>query len=176
MWPPRLPSQESEGFNPFQASSLEREREVALIEESFDSEVFESEGANDVVSGSELINAISEKILGNKFKHLLRQDLRYSLSDQSTESSAILTETSNKINEDAFRKRIRVIKVEGMMVETSIKKFTVEHVDNVNLNTSEERLKEIRTQLAVIEKAVLELVLDLEPSDSVDTQRITDFW
>ena len=62
------------------------------------------------------------------------------------------------------------------MVETSIKKFTVEHVDNVNLNTSEERLKEIRTQLAVIEKAVLELVLDLEPSDSVDTQRITDFW
>ena len=175
-WPPRSPSQGSEGFNPFETSSINKGREVTpILDESFDSDVFETEAVDDVQSDPELTNALSEQILTDDFKHLLRPDLRYSSPDKPVDISVITTDNQNltMMEEGEFKRKIRVVKAAKLKVKNAKKKFTAENVTDMHLDVYRQELKNIRNNLDSYDDVVTELVLDLNAENNDDQQRIT---
>lgn len=161
-WPPRTPSQEPEDFVPLQASSLEKV-EPPPTEENLDSEVFEEE------SEPELVDALTEHILGDQFKHLLRTDLRYSSSSSATAES-----DTSKMDEEIFKTRLRAVKLAERKLRNVKRVFTSKNVSDLDLDDYKSRLKEIRIHLDAYTDLVSELVLDLNPGSGDDQQRIND--
>ena len=93
-WPPRNPSEEPELFHPLHQSSFNHEEPVwneeeNLIEASDEhTEVFEED------SDSE-IDSLTEQILGENFKHLLRPELRRSRTVKAVALSIDTTKGSS---------------------------------------------------------------------------------
>ena len=164
LWPPRYPSQEPEEISLVEPLILRRkEEDWVVVEEEESSEVFEVE------SNPELTDALTEDILTETYRHLLRPDLRYS---SSSEETSISPATGNKMEEENFKQRMKTVTLAAKKVSNFVKKFSADDITEVDLDDYKAKLNQIHDKLHLYDEAVDELIVDLDGDDPTDTGRV----
>ena len=76
------------------------------------------------------------------------------------------------MEEENYKKRLKVIKLESRKVKNGIKNFSPEVVTNLHLANFHERLKVIRDKLDVFSEITSQLIVDLDDNNRDEMLRI----
>ena len=174
-WPPRYPSQEPESpyLNSTPVFPESAPLSVIPSEAGSDSNSNQSDNNSDVFEASnsdpELVDKLTEDILGDQFKHLLQRN-----SEPAVDLQDQVVDTLVTMENSDFKEKMRPIKILERKVRDTMEMFTAQNVASVDLSNYTDRLKEVRTKLDDYNEAIAQVIVDLDSDDTDDKERISN--